>query len=69
MALNLKPTETVADIGAGSGYFTGRFAMHAGKVYAVDIDAKLLEGAMKDAPKNVEAVLAARPTTPSSPKR
>jgi ubiquinone/menaquinone biosynthesis C-methylase UbiE len=64
MALDLKPTETVADIGAGSGYFTRRFAMHAGKVYAVDIDAKLLELAMKNAPKNVEAVLAA----PDDPK-
>ena len=64
MALDLKPTETVADIGAGSGYFTRRFAMHAAKVYAVDIDAKLLETAMKDAPKNVEAVLAA----PDDPK-
>jgi len=64
MALNLKPTETVADIGAGSGYFTRRFAMHAGKVYAVDIDAKLLEAATKNAPKNVEAVLAA----PDDPK-
>jgi ubiquinone/menaquinone biosynthesis C-methylase UbiE len=63
MALGLKTTETVADIGAGSGYFTRRFAMHAGKVYAVDIDAKLLEAAMKDAPKNVEAVLA----TPDDP--
>jgi ubiquinone/menaquinone biosynthesis C-methylase UbiE len=64
MALRLKPAETVADIGAGSGYFTRRFAMHAGKVYAVDIDPKLLEAAMKDAPKNVEAVLA----TPDDPK-
>src|ERR1035441_8224244 len=64
MALDLKPTETVADIAAGSGYFTRRFAMHAGKVYAVDIDAKLLELAMKNAPKNVEAVLAA----PDDPK-
>lgn len=63
-ALRLKPTETVADIGAGSGYFTRRFAMHAGKVYAVDIDAKLLELAMKNAPKNLEAVLAA----PDDPK-
>jgi arsenite methyltransferase len=64
MALDLKPTETVADIGAGSGYFTRRFALHAGKVYAVDIDPKLLEAALKDAPKNVEAVLAA----PDDPK-
>ena len=63
-ALDLKPAETVADIGAGSGYFTRRFALHAGKVYAVDIDAKLLENAMKGAPKNVEAILAA----PDDPK-
>ncbi|HTT62401.1 MAG TPA: class I SAM-dependent methyltransferase [Bryobacteraceae bacterium] len=66
MALDLKPTETIADIGAGSGYFTRRFARHAAKVYAVDIDAKLLEIAMKDAPKNVEAVLAA-PDDPRLP--
>ena len=41
MALDLKSTETIADIGAGTGYFARRFALHAGKVYAVDIDAKL----------------------------
>ncbi len=64
MALDLKPGETVADIGAGSGYFARRFAMHAAKVYAVDIDGKLLETAMKNAPKNEEAVLAA----PDDPK-
>jgi len=64
MVLDLKATETVADIGAGSGYFTRRFALHAAKVYAVDIDSKLLEAALKDAPKNVEAVLAA----PDDPK-
>ncbi len=64
MALELKPDEAIADIGAGSGYFTRRFAMHAGKVYAVDIDPKLLEKTMKDAPKNVESVLAA----PDDPK-
>jgi arsenite methyltransferase len=42
-ALKLRPDEAVADIGAGSGYFARRFVKHAGKVYAVDIDAKLLE--------------------------
>ncbi len=59
MALDLKPDETVADIGAGTGYFARRFAMHAGKVYAVDIDEKLLKIAGKDAPKNMVTVLAA----------
>jgi ubiquinone/menaquinone biosynthesis C-methylase UbiE len=39
-ALNLKPGEAIADIGAGSGYFTFRLAHHLGdkgKVYAVDV--------------------------------
>ncbi|MBX9600462.1 MAG: methyltransferase domain-containing protein [Bryobacteraceae bacterium] len=54
-ALGLKPTDAVADIGAGSGYFTRRFARHAAKVYAVDIDAKLLELARGD---RVETILA-----------
>ncbi|HVN06627.1 MAG TPA: class I SAM-dependent methyltransferase [Bryobacteraceae bacterium] len=67
MALNLKPSEVVADIGAGTGYFARRFAMHASKVYAVDIDAKLLAIAAKDAPKNVETVAAA-PDDPRLPK-
>ncbi len=58
MALDLKPTDTIADIGAGTGYFARRFAMHAGKVYAVDIDQKLLDIAAKDAPANLKTVLA-----------
>jgi arsenite methyltransferase len=58
MALDLKPTEIVADIGAGTGYFARRFALHAGKVYAVDIDQALLDIARKNAPKNLETVLA-----------
>ena len=64
MALNLKPTDTIADIGAGTGYFARRFAMHAGKVYAVDIDQKLLDIAAKDAPANLKTVLA----TPDDPR-
>jgi arsenite methyltransferase len=58
MALDLKPTDVVADIGAGTGYFARRFARHAAKVYAVDVEPKLLERAAKDAPRNLEAVLA-----------
>ena len=64
MALNLKPSDTIADIGAGSGYFARRFAHHAAKVYAVDIDKKLLEMAAKDAPANLETIL----SLPDDPK-
>lgn len=44
-ALNLSKGDTVADIGAGSGYFSVLFAEAVGEngiVYAVDIDEKLL---------------------------
>jgi len=64
MALDIKPAEVVADLGSGSGYFTRRLAMHAAKVYAVDIDTGLLDILKKDAPKNVETVLSA----PDDPK-
>lgn len=63
IALDLKPTDTVADIGAGSGYFAVRFARHADRVLAVDIDPKLLEMVTKRAGEqkltNLETVLAA----------
>ncbi len=68
MALGLKPTDTVADIGAGTGYFARRFAMHASKVYAVDIDQKLLAIASSNAPANLETILAA-PDDPRLPPR
>lgn len=45
-ALNLKNGEVVADIGAGTGYFTRRFARAVapnGKVYAVDIAADVID--------------------------
>jgi len=56
MALELKKTETIADIGAGTGYFSRRFARHAGTVWAVDIDPKLLEIAGKNKPENLKLV-------------
>jgi ubiquinone/menaquinone biosynthesis C-methylase UbiE len=64
-ALALKPGETVADIGSGSGYFTLRFAAHvgdAGRVYAVDVDPAMvrhLNRRVRDAGlANVQTVLA-----------
>jgi arsenite methyltransferase len=44
-ALDIKPGEIFADIGAGSGYFTFRLAHHvgnSGKVYAVDISPEMI---------------------------
>jgi ubiquinone/menaquinone biosynthesis C-methylase UbiE len=40
-AMDIQKGETIADIGAGSGYFAFRFSLHVGekgRVYAVDID-------------------------------
>lgn len=44
-ALGLKPTDVVADIGAGSGYYTFRIAplVPKGKVVAVDIQPEMIE--------------------------
>jgi arsenite methyltransferase len=67
MALELKPTEVIADIGTGTGYFARRFARHAAKVYAVDIDEQLLAIARAKAPKNLETILAA-PDDPRLPE-
>jgi ubiquinone/menaquinone biosynthesis C-methylase UbiE len=58
-ALELKPQDVVADIGTGAGYFAVRLAPHVAKVYAVDIDADLLQYTARHAPGNVQTVLAA----------
>lgn len=44
-ALNLKPTDVIADIGAGSGYYSFRIAekVPQGKVVAVDIQQEMLD--------------------------
>ncbi len=44
-ALQLQPTDTVADLGAGTGYFTFRLsqAVPQGKVFAVDIQPEMIE--------------------------
>lgn len=62
-ALNLKSTDAIADIGAGTGYFSFRFSplVPQGKVLAVDIQPEMLEivNAIKQEKKiaNVETVL------------
>jgi len=45
-ALGLRPGQTVADIGAGGGYFSFRFAKavgEEGRVGAFEVDRKLVE--------------------------
>ena len=63
-SLALKPDEVVADIGAGTGYFSRRFAPHVAKVYAVDIEAELLQKIDAAGLSNIETVEA----TPDDPK-
>ena len=52
-ALELRPGHTVADIGAGTGYFTVRLARAPGvaKVFAVDIEPSMVEYVRKRAAK------------------
>ena len=62
-AFKLKKTDVVADIGAGTGYFSRRFArvVPKGKVYAVDIAADILEWLRNKAAEekitNIETIL------------
>ncbi len=44
-ALNLQPTDVVADIGAGTGYFSFRISdrLSQGKVFAVDVQPEMIE--------------------------
>ncbi|MFZ5477986.1 MAG: class I SAM-dependent methyltransferase [Myxococcota bacterium] len=65
-ALKLRPGDTVADIGAGTGYFNGRLAAAVGpggRVIAVDIEPTLVaymaERAKRDGTSQVEARLGA----------
>ncbi|MEQ1729692.1 MAG: methyltransferase domain-containing protein [Vicinamibacterales bacterium] len=63
--LGLRPGSSVADIGAGTGYFTVRLAKDAAKpkVFAVDIEPSMVEHlthrAMREGLTNVTAVKAA----------
>jgi arsenite methyltransferase len=73
-SLEIRPGATVADLGAGSGYFTFLLAQAvgpAGKVYAVDIDQDMTqlvtEKAKERGAKNIEIILA-RPEDPMLPQ-
>ncbi len=62
--LKIRPDEVIADIGAGAGYFTRRFARHAAKVYAVDLDKESLEQIRARGFGNVQTIVA----EPDDPK-
>lgn len=68
-ALQLKPEQIVADIGAGTGYFSVRLAKSAAapKVYAVDIEPSMVEHlrhrAMQEGLTNITPVLAGAGST------
>jgi SAM-dependent methyltransferase len=69
-ALGLKGAETLVDVGAGSGYFTFRFAraLPRGRVIAADTEAEMIRHihhrVMNDGLKNIQAVL----TKPDDPE-
>ena len=71
-ALGLRGDEILADVGAGSGYFTFRFAraLPRGRVLAIDVDPEMVRHihhtAMTDGLANVEAVLT-KPDDPGVP--
>lgn len=73
-ALGLKPGMQVADLGAGSGYFTRRFVeavTDTGKVYVIDVEPEALRYVEESLihlhrPYNAEFILA-RPDNPKLP--
>lgn len=73
-AVGLRPGMDVADVGAGTGFFTmlfARAALPGGKVYAVDINTGFLEMIRKRAAEasldNVETVLCTQDSASLSP--
>jgi len=73
-ALALKPDAIVADIGAGTGYFSVRFAhmLQQGRVYGVDTESDMVkylaDRAKREGLKNVTAVAGA-PDDPRLPEK
>ena len=74
-ALGLKPGEVIADIGAGSGYFTFRlshFVGEKGKIYAVDVSPDMIlyiNRRMRDLKVNNVISILADPDDPLLPDR
>jgi arsenite methyltransferase len=70
-ALNLKPGETVVDIGAGTGYFTRRFASAVGPTgtaIGLDIEPAMVDYMKADAKKQKLSNYEARLSKPDDPE-
>lgn len=70
MALEIAPDATVADIGAGTGYFAVRLShfVPRGRVYAVDIETEMVKHlAMRAAAQGLANVIAVR-GSPDNPR-
>ena len=70
-AMRLPPDAVVADIGAGTGYFTFRIAalIPAGRVYAVDIQPEMLDIIRKRSPSSDPPVIGLVGSTAITPTR
>jgi arsenite methyltransferase len=65
-ALKLRKSDVVADVGAGTGYFSRRFAPQVAHVYAEDIDPEALSFLRREALANV-TVVPGKPENPMLP--
>ena len=65
-ALRLQKSDVVADVGAGTGYFSRRFARQVMHVYAEDVDPEALSFLRRQALANV-TVVPGKPENPMLP--
>ena len=65
-ALRLQKSDVVADVGAGTGYFSRRFARQVAHVYAEDVDPEALSFLRREALANV-TVVPGKPENPMLP--
>ena len=65
-ALRLQKSDVVADVGAGTGYFSRRFARQVAHVYAEDVDPQALSFLRREALAKV-TVVAGKPENPMLP--
>ena len=65
-ALRLQKSDVVADVGAGTGYFSRRFARLVAHVYAEDVDPQALRFLRREALAKV-TVVAGKPENPMLP--